>query len=59
MPELKGQYNFDFRVKIDGYYEAPKSASNVGASFVGYSAVYDDLMDDFFSLENNDIITYG
>ncbi|HHM2297787.1 TPA: acetyl-CoA carboxylase biotin carboxylase subunit family protein [Legionella anisa] len=58
LPKLKGQYNFDFRVHIGGYYDTPKSASNTAASFVGYSSVYSDLIDDFFSLENNDIIKY-
>lgn len=59
MPKLKGQYNFDFRVKIGEYYDTPKSASNTAASFVGYSSVYSDLISDFFSLENSDIIKYG
>jgi hypothetical protein len=59
VPKLKGQYDFDFRVKIGEHYDAPKSASNTAASFVGYSTVYNDLTDDFFSLENNDIIKYG
>lgn len=58
LPKLKGQYNFDFRVKIGEHYDTPKSASNTSASFIGYSSVYSDLIDDFFSLENNDIIKY-
>jgi hypothetical protein len=58
LPKLKGHYSFDIRVEIGASYEAPKSASNTAVSFVGYSSDYSDLSDDFFSLENNDIIKY-
>ncbi len=59
LPNLKGHYNFDIRVQVGLHYDAPKSASNTAVAFVGYSSVYDELVDDFFSLENNDIIKYN
>ena len=59
VPVLKGQYSFDVRVRVGDYCSSPKSASNAAASFVGYSSSYEDLVDDYRSLEKNDIIKYS
>lgn len=59
IPSLKGDYDFDIRVQLGSYYQAPKSASNTSVSFVGFSKSYEDLLADFSYLESNDIIKYG
>jgi biotin carboxylase len=58
IPKLKGEYNFDIRVKIGDYFESPNSASDTEAAFVGYSSNYQDLIDDFNYLENNGVVEY-
>lgn len=58
IPELRGSYDFDIRVQRGVSCLAPTSASNTSVAFVGFSSDYDNLERDFFSLENNDIITY-
>ncbi|MFZ2316051.1 MAG: hypothetical protein WAW86_10410 [Gammaproteobacteria bacterium] len=58
IPQLKGHYDFDIRVKIGEICYNPKSASNTSVAFIGYSDSLKDLEDDLIYLENNSIIKY-
>ncbi|RAP34877.1 hypothetical protein B1207_14380 [Legionella quinlivanii] len=58
LPKLKGEYNFDVRVKVGDICEHPISASNASIAFLGESDSVENLLDDFRWLENNSIIEY-
>ena len=59
IPKLLGQYTFDVKVHIGDYCAPPKSASDTAVSFFGYSSTYNDLINDFWSIENNGIVQHS
>jgi biotin carboxylase len=58
LPQLKGQYNFDIKVKVGENCDYPKSGSDAEVAFVGSSVNYQDLIDDFDHLENHRLAEY-
>lgn len=58
IPELKGEYQFDIRVKIGENHNKPTSASNAAVSFIGQATNYEDLCRDFLRLESDGMVVY-
>lgn len=58
MPEMKGKVLFDCRVKKGENLNKPSSASDVAVSYFAEYNFVEDLFDDFYCLENYDIVSY-
>ena len=59
LPDLRGEVDFDFRVRKGDLLEDPISASDTAVSYVGEYKKYADLVMDFDTIEKSDIVVYG